>query len=153
MRLALAETWSSMRTILHLLATIGVCSLAGCADERYFVMTEEWLVESNGERHVGGGCTAVAKGMRGGTGGGSADVGEPLRFAVEFESLGDGVRVAVVGSTERVERFFDERWLRGERPAETIEVAAAASASYRVRLWGGLRCVPPRGVDAGASGP
>ncbi|HVH41267.1 MAG TPA: hypothetical protein VM925_02960 [Labilithrix sp.] len=132
-----------LRCIVFCLVTTAIWASTGCGDDGHYIMTEEWLVEPSGERYLGGGCTSIQECTNGGTGGGSAGGTPALRFAVELEGVDDGVRVVVIGGNTSIERVFDESWLRGEKPAETLEVKIDDAHTYRVRLSGGLQCVRP----------
>ena len=126
-----------------------LASQAACNDdERHFVRTEETVLEANGERPMGGGCNAISSGSKVSTSLGAAGSGGAT-ISLTLESIGDGVRVVLTNGTETIERSFDASWLRGDKPAETLELPIDAERRYRVRLSGALQCGPPNEVDGG----
>jgi len=118
-----------------------VVAAAACQKDARFLMVEETLVEPSGARHLGSACNLVSDGTRGGTGGGMAGGKSEDQFSVRYEGIDDGVRVVVSVGTRSVERAYDATWLRGETPAEIVEIQMDQSRIYRVRLSGGVQCV------------
>lgn len=127
-------------TAVRMLTFVACLVLSSCADERRYVMHEETLIDESGEQYLGGACIEVADGVRTGTGG-SVAAGS---FSIDYEGVNDGAKLVVTTGRARVERFFDEAWLRGEKPSEDVTVPIDTVAKLRLHLTGGRECVQPR---------
>lgn len=124
-------------TMLSAIVSVGLMSCED--DERYVIRTEEYLIGPAGAEFLGAGCSTIRRGTSISTGGGQAGAERNVRFGATIEALDRGARVTVVGITT-LERQYDESWLRGEKPADVLEVPVDDARTYRLELKGGQAC-------------
>ena len=129
------------RVRLRLHACCLAAVLAGCG-EPLFLMFEEHLQTTEGERLVGGGCESIGGGTSGSSSGGATG----LAYSIEHEGHdGEGVRVRVRDGSGRLleVRDYNENFLSSGEVDE-FEIELSAQHILRLRYWGGPTCEEPR---------
>lgn len=116
---------------------------SACSDALY-IMHEEYLLEDEGERYVGGSCEEVRDGLKSGTGVG----GEAPDYALTMFGSDESVRIVVrdqSGDTLE-ERTYNDNFLRSG-DSDSFAVRRDGVEFLRLKFWGGPTCEPPRDPD------
>lgn len=117
--------------------------MSACPDPLYLMHEEYWL-ENDDERYIGGSCVEVADGIMSSTGAG----GNGLDYALTMTGSDESVTVVVTGQNgEKLEeRAYDQDFL-SSGDSDSFVVRSGEVDFLRLEFWGGTTCEKPRDPD------